>query len=88
MPAGFKTTMTKAWHILVLLACIVGAAVSARLGFAAWDLAEQSPEDQLLWWVLAAGCVILLLAFAREIVLRLGRLRRPAEPGGGEESRG
>jgi hypothetical protein len=69
----------KLWHALVLLACLVGAAVSARLGVAAWDIADRSPEDRVLWWVLAAGCALLVAAFTREIWLRIARLRRPPE---------
>ena len=70
-----KAALTKLWHGLVLAVCVVGAAVAFRLGLATWRIAEATPDDRLLWWILTAGCAVLVLAFVREIWLRLSRLR-------------
>ena len=75
---------SRLWHWSVLAFSVIGALVAVRLGLAAWGLAEETPDDRLVWWLMAGGCAVLVLAFARETWWRIARLRAtptaPAAP--------
>lgn len=76
---GWRRTLGRAWHWLVLVVCVVGAAVCARFVWTSWTTYQtesQTGGSGLLWLGIGAVLILLAAGFLWEAGHRVARLRR------------
>jgi putative flippase GtrA len=76
---GWRRTLGRAWHWLVLAICAIGAAVCARFVWTSWSTFQAETEtggSGVLWLGIGAVLVLLALGFLWEAINRIRRLRQ------------
>ncbi len=75
--AKLKHAATKLWHWLILLAAVIGAGVSLRFAWFAYETAQAETGSPLVMWGLAGVLVLVALFCLWETGQRIVALRRP-----------
>lgn len=77
--AKLKHAATRVWHWLILLAAVIGAGVSLRFAWFAYETAQVEAGSPLVMWGLAGVLVLVALFCCWEVWQRIAALRRPPE---------